>query len=72
MKATSPTGSAGVPLTSSPSAASAIAPPATRRYYSVGAASGVLEVVSLMLGTALHPVRPMGTMPRLRSASTPR
>jgi len=45
-----------VPLTSSPSAASAIAPPATRRYYSVGAASGVLGVVFLMLGTALHPV----------------
>ena len=30
--------------------------PATRRYYSVGAASGVLGVVFLMLGTALHPV----------------
>jgi hypothetical protein len=56
MKATSPTCSAVVPLTSSPSAASAIAPPATRRYYSVGAASGVLGVVFLMLGTALHPV----------------
>ena len=56
MKASSPTCSAVVPLTSSPSAASAIAPPATRRYYSVGAASGVLGVVFLMLGTALHPV----------------
>jgi len=56
MKATSPAWSAVVPLTSSPSAASAIAPPATRRYYSVGAASGVLGVVFLMLGTALHPV----------------
>jgi hypothetical protein len=56
MKATSPTCSAVVPLTSSPSAASAIAPPATRRYNSVGAASGVLGVVFLMLGTALHPV----------------
>ena len=56
LKATSPTCSAVVPLTSSPSAASAIAPPATRRYYSVGAASGVLGVVFLMLGTALHPV----------------
>ena len=56
MKATSPTCSAVGPLTSSPSAATAIAPPATRRYYSVGAASGVLGVVFLMLGTALHPV----------------
>src|SRR4051794_13939679 len=56
MKATSPTCSAVIPLTSSPSAASAIAPPATRRYYSVGAASGVLGMVFLMLGTALHPV----------------
>ena len=56
MRATSPTCSAVVPLTSSPSAASAIAPPATQRYYSVGATSGVLGVVFLMLGTALHPV----------------
>src|SRR3954452_12340754 len=30
--------------------------PATRRYNSVGAASGVLGVMLLMLGTALHPV----------------
>ena len=56
MKATSPTCSADVPQTPSPSAASAIASPATPRYYSVGAASGVLGVVFLMLGTALHPV----------------
>ena len=43
MKATWPTCSAVVPLTSSPSAASAIAPPATRRYYSVGAEAASWE-----------------------------
>jgi hypothetical protein len=47
MKATSPTCSAVVPLTSSPSAASAIAPPATRRYYSVGGTA--LEVILLLI-----------------------